>query len=64
MATELVLDDFRRMAARAGLSLSDEELQKLLPGVKRSQQQLIELRALLSDEIEPAAYFPVTTGDR
>lgn len=62
MATELVLDDLRTMAARAGLSLSDEELHKLLPGVHRSQQQVFELRALLLDEIEPAAHFPATRG--
>jgi len=62
MAVEFGLEDLRRMTARAGLSLSDEELQKLLPGVKRSQQQVFELRALLSDEIEPSAHFPAATG--
>jgi len=62
MATELVLDDLRRMASRAGLSLSDEELQKLLPGVNRAQRQVLELRELLSDEIEPAAHFPAAGG--
>ena len=62
MATELVLDDLRRMASRAGLSLSDNELQKLLTGVNRSHRQVLELKDLLSDQIEPAAHFSPATG--
>jgi len=62
MAVQVWLEDLCRMASRAKLSLSEEELQKLLPGVHRSQQQVLELRALLSDEIEPASHFLAATG--
>ncbi len=62
MATEITLDDLRSMASRAGLSLSDDELQKLLPGVNRSHNQVLELRALLLEEAEPAAHFSPATG--
>ena len=45
------------MAKRSGLQLTDEELEKLLPGVNRSHQQSLELRELITDSIEPAGSF-------
>lgn len=57
MATELSLDELRKMASRAGLKLAEEELQKLLPGVNRSRQQVAELRQLMADALEPAGTF-------
>jgi hypothetical protein len=57
MAVEITLAELRTMASRAGLSLSDWELEKLLPGVNRSHIQALELRELVADSIEPAATF-------
>jgi hypothetical protein len=39
------------------LSLSEEELSKLLPGINRSHSQIAELREFMTDRIEPAAIF-------
>jgi hypothetical protein len=57
MATDLSLDELRSMTARAGLNFSEEELQKLLPGVNRSRKQVAELRELVTDNLEPASAF-------
>jgi hypothetical protein len=61
MAFELSLDELRARAARAALELSEEELQRLLPGVNRACQQARELRALIKDGDEPAAVFSALT---
>lgn len=45
------------MADHAGLKLSDDELERLLPGVSRSKKQAAELRALIAPETEPAGTF-------
>jgi hypothetical protein len=57
MADEINLSQFRVMAAGAGLKLSEEELQRLLPGVNRSRAQAANLRDLLTLAAEPAAIF-------
>lgn len=55
MAKEIRLAELQTMAERAGLKLADEELERLLPGVNRSHHQILELRELITDSIEPAA---------
>lgn len=57
MANEITLSELRNMADRAGLNLSEDELQHLLPGVNRSRKQIAELRGLITDEVEPASAF-------
>lgn len=57
MPDEMTLEQLRMMAARAGLRLSEDELQRLLPGVNRSRNQVAELRDLLSLRVEPAGIF-------
>jgi hypothetical protein len=57
MAKEIILPELQMMASRSGLSLSDEELERLLPGVNRSCSQAQELRGLVTDRTEPAASF-------
>lgn len=57
MSEEITPNRLRTMAEQAGLKLSDEELQGLLPGVNRSRKQVSELRGLISDSLEPAATF-------
>jgi hypothetical protein len=57
MAEELDLAKLKSMAQRRGLSLADDELQKLLPGVIRARKQAAELRTLLAPQDEPAAAF-------
>ena len=59
MAETLTIENLKTIAAQRGLKLTDEELQKLLPGVIRSRQQAAELRELLSLPNEPAAVFKV-----
>lgn len=57
MADKLTLEELRAMAERAGLRLGDDELQRLLPGVNRSRQQVAELRELIDHADEPASAF-------
>ena len=54
---EITLDELRAMAARAGLTLADGELERLLPGVNRATKQTVELRALITLDTEPAEIF-------
>ena len=64
MNQEITLDGLRKMAERAGLTLSEHELQKLLPGVNRSKKQAGELRALVTAGNEPASTFDLTSSAR
>jgi hypothetical protein len=59
---EIKLDELRAKSMRASLKLTDEEIEKLLPKANRSHRQALELRDLLSDEIEPAARFAPVAG--
>ena len=62
MAEDLTFDALRVLAKRAGLNLSDEELQRLLPVVNRSRNQALALRELVSDAIEPSGSFDASKG--
>ena len=64
MATEITLDELRARAERAGIELSEDELQKLLPGVNRSYKQARELRDLATDGDEPAVVFTAARSQR
>ena len=64
MAGELTLEDLSKMAARAGLKLAEDELQKLLPGVNRARRQAAELRQLIADCTEPASAFSALKVDK
>ena len=57
MEKEIALAQLERMTEGSGLKLTLEELQKLLPGVRRSQHQISELREIITDTIEPATTF-------
>ena len=57
MANEIAIEELRALAQRIGLTLPDEELQRLLPGVNRAQKQAAELLALIDSGDEPAAIF-------
>jgi len=59
MVEGITLAQLRTMAKQAGLKLSDEELEQLVPGVNRSRKQLSELRELVTDNLEPAGTFVV-----
>jgi Asp-tRNA(Asn)/Glu-tRNA(Gln) amidotransferase C subunit len=59
MVKRITLAQLRTMAKQAGLKLSDEELEQLVPGVNRSRKQLSELRELVTDNLEPAGTFVV-----
>lgn len=64
MAEEITLAQLQTMAEQSGLKLTDEELKKLLPGVNRSHNQILELRALITDSIEPAAAFAASRTEK
>jgi hypothetical protein len=57
MAEEITFERLQAMAAEAGLNLSGEELQQLLPGVNRSRSQTKQPRELLFDAVEPSCFF-------
>lgn len=61
MNPEITLDDVRRFAKLAGLNLSDDELQRLVPGINRAKKQAAELRDIVAAEHEPAAAFVLST---
>jgi Asp-tRNA(Asn)/Glu-tRNA(Gln) amidotransferase C subunit len=54
MVEGITLTQLRTMAKQSGLRLSDEELEKLVSGVKRSRNQISALRELVTDSVEPA----------
>jgi benzoyl-CoA reductase/2-hydroxyglutaryl-CoA dehydratase subunit BcrC/BadD/HgdB len=60
MNQEILIDGLRKMAERAGLKLSEDELRRLLPGVNRSKKQAAELRELVAAADEPASTFDLT----
>jgi hypothetical protein len=64
MAKELTLAQLQMMAERSGLKLSDEEVEKLLPGVNRSHHQILDLRELITDKIEPATAFAASRTEK
>ena len=57
MTNEIAIEELRTLAQRIGLTLSDDELQRLLPGLNRAQKQAAELRALIDTGDEPATLF-------
>ena len=57
MANEIAIEELRAFAQRIGLTLPDEELQQLLPGVNRAKKQASELRTLIDSGDEPASIF-------
>lgn len=61
---EELIENLRIAAKRAGLDLSDEELQRLLPGVNRARKQAAELRELIATTDEPAAKFTALAAGR
>ena len=61
--TELTLEQLQAAAQRRGLTLPQEELLKLLPGVIRARRQAAELKALVTLSDEPAATFNALGDD-
>jgi hypothetical protein len=56
---EELIENLRIASKRAGLDLSDDELERLFPGVNRARKQAAELRELIAAGDEPAAHFNV-----
>jgi hypothetical protein len=63
MVKEITLLELQTMAARSGLQLTNEELEKLLPGVNRSYSHARELRGLVTDRTEPAIFFAASGAE-
>ena len=53
----MTLEELSLLAILAGLRLTQDELQRLLPGVNRSKTQVSELRNLMTNDLEPAGAF-------
>ena len=64
MNKEITLAQLQTMVERSGLNLTDEEVEKLLPGVNRSHNQILELRELITDNIEPATAFAASRNKK
>ena len=64
MAEIITLEILRIIAERAGLRLSDDELQRLLPGVNRARRQVAELREIIERAGEPAGAFDAANAER
>ena len=64
MAKEITPAQLQTMAERSGLKLTEEEVEKLLPGVNRSHNQIMELRELITDSIEPATAFAASRAEK
>jgi hypothetical protein len=64
MAKEITLAQLQKMVERSGLKLTDEEVEKLLPVVNRSQNQILELRELITDSTEPATAFAASRTEK
>jgi hypothetical protein len=64
MTEELTVEELKTMTQRRGLTLPQEEFQKLLPGVIRARKQAAELRELLAPTDEPAGVFKARRDDR
>ena len=62
MAQEMTLEELSLWAVQAGLKLTRDELQRILPGVHRSRIQVAELRDLMPDHLEPAGVFLAQKG--
>jgi hypothetical protein len=56
-ADETSIDGLRVQAKLAGLELTDEELQELLPGVRRMREGAARIRQVLDPATEPASTF-------
>jgi hypothetical protein len=61
---EELIENLRIASKRAGLDLSDDELERLFPGVNRARKQAAELRELIAAGDEPAALFNVPGAAR
>ena len=64
MVSEITRDELRVRAARAGLELSDNELDQLLPGENRAYNQADDLRKLVTNTDELAAVFAPARSQR
>ena len=53
----MTLEELSVLALQAGLKLTQDELQRLLPGVNRSRIQVAQLRDLMKEDQEPAGVF-------
>ena len=64
MVEKITLEILRAIAERVGLRLSDDELQRLLPGLNRARQQVAELREIIERAGEPAGAFNAANAER
>ena len=54
---ELTTETVQANAAQAGLSLSNDEAQELLNGIKRNRDMAMQVRALVTPASEPRPIF-------
>jgi hypothetical protein len=54
---EAQVEALRHLATRSGLTLTDEELDKLVAGVTRNREMAARARVIVSPQTEPAPVF-------
>jgi hypothetical protein len=53
----MTVDDLKSLAVKHGLMLSDEEAKRALAGANRWRNQVAQMRALVTRNLEPASVF-------
>ena len=59
---QITKEGLRALASLAGLKLSEQRLEELLPQVQRTAEAIAGLDALGLDEVEPAVVFKPERG--
>ena len=54
---EPTVESVLRTAAEAGLPLTQDEAEKLLPGIKRNRGMAEDVRKILTKDLEPAVIY-------
>ena len=57
MDEELTIEQIRKIAANAGMPLSEEDAEKLLSGANRTRRMVAKVRDLVSADLEPGGVF-------
>ena len=57
------IEVIRGLAQQAGLTLSDEELNELMPGIARNRERAQRLEKWVSQDVEPATGSLVKTSE-
>ena len=57
MQDDMTVDDLKSLAVKHGLMLSDDEAHRALAGANRWRNQVEQMRALVTRNLQPAGVF-------